>query len=94
MAISKYLVEFIGTFIFLSVILTSGEALPIGLSLAAVIYFGGKVSGGNYNPAVSTMMFLKNNLNTTDYLSYVLAQLLGGICAYLFNEYFVTKPKS
>ena len=90
----KILSEIFWNVYFLSVILTSVKALLIGLSLATVIYFGGKVSGGNYNPAVSTTMFLKNNLNTTDYLSYVLAQLLGGICAYLFNEYFVTKPKS
>ena len=39
----NYLVEFIGTFIFLSVILTSGEAIPIGVALAAVILFGGKI---------------------------------------------------
>ena len=58
----NYLVEFIGTFVFLSVILRTGEALPIAVALAAVIYFGGAVSGGHFNPAVSTMMLLKNNL--------------------------------
>ena len=91
MSLAKYLVEFIGTFIFLAVILTTGEAFPIGLALSTAIFFGGKVSGGNYNPAVSTMMFLKNNLNTTDYVGYVIAQVLGGICAYLFNEHVLTK---
>lgn len=94
MSVSKYLVEFIGTFIFLSVILTSGEAFPIGLALTTVIFFGGKVSGGNYNPAVSTMMFLKQKLNTPDYVGYVIAQILGGVSAYLFNEYVVTKSSS
>ena len=94
MSISKYLVEFIGTFIFLSVILTSGEAFPIGLALTTAIFFGGKVSGGNYNPAVSTMMFLKHKLNTSDYVGYVVAQILGGICAYFFNEHFVVKASS
>ena len=93
MSASKYLVEFIGTFIFLSVILTSGEAFPIGLALATVIFFCGKVSGGNYNPAVSTMMFLKHKLNTPDYIGYVIAQIMGGVCAYLFNEHFVVKAK-
>ncbi len=93
MSASKYVVEFIGTFIFLSVILTTGEAFPIGLALATVIFFGGKVSGGNYNPAVSTMMFLKHKLNTPDYIGYVIAQIMGGVCAYLFNEHFVVKAK-
>ena len=37
------LTEFIGTFIFLTVILKTNDALAIGLTLAGVIYFGGKV---------------------------------------------------
>ena len=84
---TKFIVEFIGTFIFLSVILSSGEAFPIGLALAVAIYFGGKVSGGNYNPAVSTMMYLKNKLDTPHYVGYVVAQILGGVAAYLFNQH-------
>lgn len=87
MSASKYIVEFIGTFIFLSVILASGEAFPIGLALSTAIFFGGKISGGNYNPAVSTMMFLKKKLDTGDYVGYVIAQIMGGICAYLFSEH-------
>ena len=59
------LLEFIGTFIFLSVILGTGEVLPIAIALAAAIFFGGKYSGGNFNPAVSFMMFL--NTRFTNY---------------------------
>ena len=85
--LSKYFVEFIGTFIFLSVILSTGEAFPIGLALATVIFFGGAISGGHYNPAVSTMMFIKRTIGGNDFLGYVMAQVLGGICAYLFHEH-------
>jgi aquaporin Z len=80
----KYIVEFIGTFIFLSVIIISGEAIPIGIALAAMILFGGKISGGNFNPAVSTMMLLNNTLDMSQYLGYIIAQILGAICAYYF----------
>ena len=59
----KYLVEFIGTFMFLSVILSQGQALPIVIALAAAIYFGGAISGGHFNPAVS-FMFHMNNRNS------------------------------
>ena len=90
---SKFIVEFIGTFIFLSVILSTGEAFPIGLALATMIFFGGKVSGGNYNPAVSTMMYLKKQLSAPDYITYVIAQLLGGIAAYLFNKHVYSAKK-
>ena len=84
--LTKIIVEFIGTFIFLSVILSSGEAIPIGVALTAVILFGGNISGGHYNPAVSTMMLLKDSINLTDYSGYIVAQLLGGIAAYYFHK--------
>lgn len=77
----KYLVELVGTFIFLSVILNTGEAIPIATALAAVIFFGGKVSGGHFNPAVSTMMMLNESLSMSDFLPYVIAQVLGGVGA-------------
>lgn len=86
MSIAKYLVEFIGTFIFLSVILTTGEAIPIGIALAAAIFFGGKISGGAFNPAVALMMHLKGKLKAVDLAGYVVAQLLGAVCAYSFQK--------
>lgn len=79
-----YLVEFIGTFLFLSVILVTGHAIPIAIALASVIFFGGKISGGHFNPAVSIMMTLKGSLAPSDLVLYVLAQILGGISALLF----------
>tara|TARA_B100001094_G_scaffold312001_1_gene348251 strand:+ start:415 stop:693 length:279 start_codon:yes stop_codon:yes gene_type:complete len=85
MDLIKYLVEFLGTFIFLSVILSQGKAIPIAATLLAVIYFGGDISGGNFNPAVSVMMYLKNVLNANDLLFYIIAQILGGIAALRFS---------
>ena len=88
--IFKCLVEFIGTFIFLSIILTTGKAIPIGIALMAVIYWGGSVSGGNFNPAVSFMMLLNDKLTSVECLSYVIAQLLGGALAYYYFKYTPT----
>ena len=79
--------EFIGTFIFLGVILKTGDALAIGLALAAVIYFGGKVSGGHFNPAVSFMMLLSNKIDITKFVAFIIAQVLGGTAAFLFHSY-------
>ena len=95
MIVAKYIVEFIGTFIFLSVILNSSSfgnakgfvALSVGIALMACIYFGGAISGGHFNPAVSTMFFLKNDLPMDDYIGYFIAQLLGGVCALYFSKY-------
>ena len=78
------IVEFIGTFIFLSVILSQGQALPIGIALMAVIYFGGAISGGNFNPAVSVMQFAEGKRNALSTFMYIAAQILGGLAALYF----------
>jgi glycerol uptake facilitator-like aquaporin len=83
----EFFTEWIGTFIFLTVILKTGDALAIGIALASVIYFGGKVSGGNYNPAVSFMMLLSKKLDASKFVVFVIAQLLGATSAYLFHSY-------
>jgi aquaporin Z len=87
----KYLVEFLGTFIFLSVILSHGQALPIVIALAGVIFFGGSISGGHFNPAVSFMMHMNNILPLEDFLFYVVSQLAGGAVALMFFKNFVQK---
>lgn len=85
--ILEFFTEFIGTFIFLGVILKTGDPLAIGIALASVIYFGGKVSGGNFNPAVSFMMLLSNKMDIIKFVAFVIAQLLGAIAAFLFHSY-------
>jgi aquaporin Z len=87
----KYLVEFIGTFMFLSVILSQGQALPIAIALATAIFFGGSISGGHFNPAVSFMMHVNNTLPLEDFLFYVVSQLAGGFIALMFFKNFVQK---
>ena len=89
----SYFVEFLGTFIFLSVIINTGllqvwgfGALSIGLALTSVIFFGGKVSGGMFNPAVSTMFLIKGDLSAPDYIGYVISQILGAIAALYFYK--------
>ena len=82
----QYLVEFIGTFIFLSVILATGQALPIAIALAAAIYFGGAISGGHFNPAVTSMMYFNKKISAQDAVFYVAAQVLGGLAALWFSK--------
>lgn len=73
--------EFIGTFIFLLVILAVGQPIPIVIGLlAAILAFGG-VSGGHFNPAVSTMLLAKGDISVVTFLVYVVAQVLGGLAA-------------
>ena len=95
----NYFAELVGTFIFISVILIAVDSatkwafLPIGLALSVMIYWGGSISGGHYNPAVSTVFLLKKNINMTTYLIYVACQILGGMCALLFFEKYKSFTK-
>lgn len=73
--------EFLGTLFFLYVILATGQALAIGLALTVAIMVGGKVSGGNFNPAVSVMMAAAGKLSMKDLLPYIVAQVAGGLAA-------------
>ena len=83
----KYLVELLGTFVFLSVILISkGDPIAIGVTLAAVILFGAKISGGHFNPAVTWMMWLKRDKSTLELVFYTLAQVIGGSLALAYFQ--------
>ena len=78
---NKYVVEFLGTLFFLYVILATGQALSIGLALTVAIMVGGKISGGNFNPAVSVMMAAAGKLSMKDLPIYLVAQVAGGLAA-------------
>lgn len=79
--INKLLAEFLGTMFFLYVILATGDAVAIGLALMIVIFILGKVSGGNFNPAVSVMLAMAGKLSMKDLAPYIVAQILGGLAA-------------
>ena len=79
--INKLLAEFLGTMFFLYVILATGDAVAIGLALMNVIFILGKISGGNFNPAVSVMLAMAGKLSMKDLAPYIVAQVLGGLAA-------------
>ena len=75
------LAEFLGTFVFLTVILASPNAISIGAALAVAILAFGAISGGHFNPAVSFMMLMNGKIKIDTFLMYVIAQVVGGIVA-------------
>jgi glycerol uptake facilitator-like aquaporin len=84
--VNKVVAEAVGTFAFLGVILATGEAIPIAVALAAVIFLFGKVSGGNFNPAVSAMLFAKGDMKASQFGAYVVAQVVGGLLALAWHK--------
>jgi aquaporin Z len=86
----RLITELVGTFIFLSVIALAGPAGPlaplaIGTALMAMVYMGGHISGGHYNPAVSFGAFLSRKLGAVDMAGYWVAQLVGAALAFTFG---------
>ncbi|MCL1862959.1 MAG: aquaporin [Defluviitaleaceae bacterium] len=94
MAIKKYCCEFIGTFVltfmgcgsavFLGAAMGGGHlavALAFGLSIVAMAYVIGGVSGCHINPAVSFSMLLDKRMSVNDFAFYVVAQVLGAVVA-------------
>jgi aquaporin Z len=79
---SKYIVEFIGTFFLVftigNVVIEPGEGviapLAIGGVLMAMIFAGGHISGAHYNPAVTVAFFLRGKCDAKDVVPYIGAQ--------------------
>jgi len=69
------LVEFLGTALLVGTVAFTGTPLLIVAALAIAISFGGKISGGHFNPAVTGWAFLSGKIGKARALSYVLAQL-------------------
>ena len=78
---NNYLVEFLGTAIFVYVILATGNPLAIGATLALVIIMTSDISGGHINPVVSIVMASAGKLPTNEIIPYCLAQIFGGLVA-------------
>jgi aquaporin Z len=80
-------VEFIGTFF---LVFTVGMALhsagnlaplAIGGALMVMVFAGGHISGGHYNPGVSTAVFARGKMPLREYVAYVVTQLVAGAAA-------------
>src|SRR5918998_126321 len=86
----NYLTEFIGTFF---LVMTVGltvlggtplAPLAIGSALMVMVYMGGHVSGGHYNPAVSLAVLLRGKMASGgEFLGYVASQCAGAVVAAL-----------
>lgn len=86
---NKYFVELIGTFF---LVLTVGctvigagagviPPLAIGSALMVMVFAGGHVSGGHYNPAVTLGVWLRGRCETRDVLPYMISQIAGAALA-------------
>ena len=92
----KYVAELIGTFVLTffgcgTAVVTGCSvdnpgaylltALAFGLSIVAMAYSIGNISGCHINPAVSLAMLISKKMDSKDFVGYVVAQCIGGLLA-------------
>jgi aquaporin Z len=88
---NKYVAELIGTFF---LVLTIGctvighgagplAPLAIGSALMVMIFAGGHISGGHFNPAVTLGVWLRGKCESKDVVPYMIFQIVGAILAAL-----------
>jgi aquaporin Z len=66
--------------------------LAIGSALMVMVYAGGHISGGHYNPAVTLAVWMRGKCDTKDVAPYMIAQILGGVVAALVVSF--AKPNA
>ena len=85
----KLVVEFIGMFIFVFTVgMATNKAgagalapLAIGSALMVMVFAGGHISGGHFNPAVSTAVLLRGRMSSNEYGAYMITQFVAAILA-------------
>ena len=92
----KYIAEFIGTFF---LVLTIGctvtghgagpfAPLAIGSALMVMVFAGGHISGGHFNPAVTLGVWLRGKCEAKDVAPYMIFQIMGAVLAALVVKFF------
>jgi aquaporin Z len=95
----KYIAEFIGTFFLVltigcTVIPGAAGVIPpvaIGAALMVMIFAGGHISGGHFNPAVTLAVFIRGRCDAKDVIPYWVAQFVAGVVAALVAVWLVGK---
>lgn len=87
--IAPIIIEFIGTLLLVFVIelattphgpMPINPPLTIGFGLMVIVFWGGHISGGHYNPAVTfgVLLTMRQKVGIISALCYVIAQVAGG----------------
>ncbi|MDR0384740.1 MAG: aquaporin Z [Prevotellaceae bacterium] len=98
----KFIAELIGTFVLVlggcgtaifagGSIGFSGVAIAFGLTVVAMAYGIGNISGAHLNPAVSAGIFCAGRMKARDLAMYVVAQIVGGILAAALLSFIVAQ---
>ena len=99
MLTKKLIAEFVGTCFLVMIVVGSGimaqnlssdliiillaNTIATGAGLTALIWIFITISGAHFNPAVSLIMFLNNELELNECIYFISVQFVGGFCGVL-----------
>ena len=99
MLTKKLIAEFVGTCFLVMIVVGSGimaqnlssdqiiillaNTIATGAGLTALIWIFITISGAHFNPAVSLIMYLNNELKLNEFIYFISVQFVGGFCGVL-----------
>jgi glycerol uptake facilitator-like aquaporin len=98
--VAPVVAEFIGTGFLVMIALSLGQitsvsyfvATSIAIAAAAVFMLFANISGAHTNPAITFGLWTARRIGTLRGISYIAAQLLGGIAAWQLFQYLTNHP--
>jgi len=64
-----------------------GNTIATGSILFVIIKMFGSISGAHFNPSVSLLFLLRNEIDSKDFIKYVIAQIIGGLLGVFIVHY-------
>jgi glycerol uptake facilitator-like aquaporin len=100
LTVAPVVAEFLGVAILTSVAMVMSQttavsyfiATSVAVALAVIVMAFGAVSGAHFNPAITFGMWTARRIGTLRAVSYIAAQMLGGLAAWQLLQYLVDKP--
>lgn len=83
---TRAFIEFLGTALIVGAFAFTHSPMLVVAALAIAISFGGKVSGGHFNPAITAWALATGTIGVQRAMSYFLAQFGAAILVFMMSS--------
>jgi glycerol uptake facilitator-like aquaporin len=80
------IVEFLGTTLLVATFAFTGSPILVVASLAIALGFGGKISGGHFNPALTGWALASGKIGMQKAISYLIAQFGAALFVFMLSS--------
>ena len=79
-------VEFLGTLLLVGTVAFTSTPVLIVAALTIAVGFGGKISGGHFNPAVTAWALASGKIGKSKALGYMISQFAAAVLVFLVSK--------